>query len=123
MKEIPTKRVDFTLQSTVCLQSMKFALVFSLLLLAACSRSNNLFLGRVETTIGAHQIVVSDCYRTAVPPPDVSASGFRYTPCRDADVLVRANQLVVNGASYGQIGSNDAILIDHGVVSVNGKRR
>ena len=43
----------------------------SLCLLAACSRSNNLLLGRVEAKVGTHDVVVTDCYRTSVPPPQM----------------------------------------------------
>lgn len=91
-----------------------------MLLLAACSRSNNLLLGRVEATVGTHEVVVTDCYRTSVDPPrKISDADYRYTPCRDADVLIRGDQLVVNGTSYGHIRPTDAVLVDHGVVSVH----
>lgn len=95
------------------------------LLLAACSsscsRSNNLLLGRVEETVGTHNVVVTDCYRTSVPPPSqLSANppAFRFTPCRDADVLIRGAELVVNDHSYGPLQEHDGVLVDHGKVSV-----
>jgi hypothetical protein len=88
-------------------------------LLTACSRSNNLFLGRVEATVGAHTVVVTDCYRTSVPAPAKLEVGvYRFTPCRDADVLIRNEELVVNGQAYGRLKPNDAVLVDHSVVSV-----
>ena len=96
-----------------------------LILLSACSRSNNLLLGRVEAAVGAHRVVVTDCYRTSVPPPQkmedaaTDETTYRFTPCREADVLIRGDQLSVNGESYGSIAPTDAILVDHGVVSVN----
>ena len=87
---------------------------------SGCSRSNNLVLGRVEATVGSHRVVVTDCYRTSVPPPQkVEDAVYRFTPCRDADVLIRGDELVVNGQSYGRIKPNDSILVDHSVVSVN----
>src|SRR6185369_14299759 len=92
----------------------------SLALLAACSRSNNLFLGRVEAKVGAHTVVVTDCYRTSVPPPvKEQDSVYRFTPCRDADVVIRNEELVVNGKPYGRLQPNDAVLVDHSVVSLN----
>jgi hypothetical protein len=103
---------------------MKPYLLSAMLLLAACSRSNNLVLGRVEATVGTHEVVVTDCYRTSVDPPQKigdTATGqavYRFAPCRDAEVLVRGDELFVNGASYGHIKSKDAVLVDHGVVSV-----
>ena len=89
------------------------------LLLWGCSRSNNLFLGRVEALVGAHTVVVTDCYRFSVPPPEkIESTSYRFMPCRDADVLIRGDELSVNGKSYGRLNPNDAILVDHGVVSI-----
>jgi hypothetical protein len=69
------------------------------MLLAGCSRSNNLLLGRVEAVVAGHPVIVTDCYRTTAPTPVAEANGARFTPCRDADVLIRSEQLTVNVAS------------------------
>jgi hypothetical protein len=101
-----------------------FALMF---LALACSRSNNLLLGEVEAKVGSHEVKVTDCYRTSVDPPletkerDGSLS-YRFTPCRDADVMIRHDRLMVNGVSYGPISPDESILVDHGVVSIDGRR-
>jgi hypothetical protein len=92
--------------------------------LTACSRSNNLLLGEVQAQVGTHTVRVTDCYRTSVPPPqrlaDVDGqASYRFMPCRDADVRIRAGELTVNGRSYGRIEQGDAVLVDHGAVSVN----
>ena len=85
----------------------------------ACTRSNNLLLGRVEAVVGRHTVVVTDCYRARVPPPQPAGDGVdRFTPCRDADVLIRGEELVVNGRSYGTLSAGDDVLVDHGVVSI-----
>jgi len=98
---------------------LPLALAAALLALAACSSSNNLLLGRVEVKAGGHTIVVTDCYRTSVPPPETFAGGdVHFMPCKDADIWIRGGVLSVNGASYGPIGPADAILVDHGEVSV-----
>jgi len=91
-----------------------------------CSKSNNLLLGRVEEKLGAHLVIVTDCYKTSVPPPQLLKSAndkpfYRFTPCLDADVVIDDNQLIVNGISYGSIGTADTILVDHGKVLVNNK--
>jgi hypothetical protein len=89
-------------------------------LLMSCSRSNNLLLGRVEATVGTHRVVVTDCYRTSVPPPmKLEDAAYRFTPCRDADVLIRNDDLVVNGQAYGHLKPTDSVLVDHSVVSVD----
>ena len=75
--------------------------------------------------MGAHPVVVTDCYRTSVAPPEKLAGAeatqatYRWTPCRDADVLIRGEELLVNGQSYGNVGVHDAILVDHGIVRIN----
>jgi hypothetical protein len=98
---------------------MKSGVLFAMLLLSACSRSNNLLLGRVQAEVGSHTVVVTDCYRTSVPPPQrLGDAVYRFTPCRDADVLIRGDELLVNGQSYGRMNPTDAVLVDHGVVSI-----
>lgn len=99
-------------------------LLLAAVALSSCSRSNNLLLGEVEAQVGRHTVRVTDCYRSSVPPPerlqDVNGQpSYRFMPCRDADVQIRAGELVVNGQSYGRIGETDAVLVDHGKVSVN----
>ncbi|HYL77654.1 MAG TPA: hypothetical protein VEU96_25795, partial [Bryobacteraceae bacterium] len=91
------------------------------LLFSACSHSNNLLLGRVEAVVGTHTVVVTDCYRTSVDPPQKVEGGYRFTPCRDADVWIRGAELVVNGQSYGPLQPTDPVLVDHGVVSINAR--
>ena len=97
--------------------------LLAVILSPACSRSNNLLLGTVQANAGSHHIVVTGCYRLSVDPPreiggPPDESGYRYTPCRDADVLIRGEDAIVNGRSYGHIGPTDSILVDHGVVSI-----
>lgn len=92
--------------------------------LSACSRSNNVFLGEVEAQVGPHTVRVTDCYRTSVPPPERlpevnGQPAYRFMPCRDADVRIEAGELTVNGRSYGRLADTDAVLVDHGQVSVN----
>ena len=97
------------------------------LLFSACGRSNNLLLGRVEANVGGHRVEVTDCYRASVPSPqqlqDLSDGKhvYQFKPCRDADVLIRGDELIVNGKSYGLIKQADSITVDHGRVLVNEK--
>ncbi len=90
------------------------------LLSTSCSQSNNLFMGRVEATVDGHRVSVEDCYRLSVDPPKQIDGGYRYTPCRDADVLIRGEEVTVNGRAYGHIKPGDSILVDHGTVSIGG---
>ncbi|MGH9647027.1 MAG: hypothetical protein ACRD4E_09450, partial [Bryobacteraceae bacterium] len=55
---------------------------------AACSQSNSLLFGEVRATVGTHKVVVTDCYRTSVPLPQMSGDDYRFMPCRDADVVI-----------------------------------
>jgi hypothetical protein len=93
-------------------------------LAVTCGRSNNLLLGRVEANVGGHRVVVTDCYRLEVPQPrEEGAPGgqrtYRFTPCRDARVLIRGAELFVNDQPFGQLRPSDVILVDHGRVSVS----
>ncbi len=88
------------------------------LFLDGCSRSNNLLLGRVEAVVAGHTVVVTDCYRTKVPQPVTESDGATFTPCRDAAVAIRSEQLTVNGTSYGPLTREARVLVDHGRVSV-----
>ncbi len=38
---------------------------------------------------------------------------------RSNNLLIRGDELVVNGQSYGRIKPTDSVLVDHSVVSVN----
>lgn len=93
--------------------------------ITACSKSNNLLLGRVEAKLGTHTIIVTDCYRTSVPPVQSlrdSADGsmfYRFTPCKDADIVIRNVRLTVNGISYEKLSPGDTVIVDHGQVLVN----
>jgi hypothetical protein len=107
---------------------MKTSVLAAMILLSGCSRSNNLFLGRVESEVGSHTAVVTDCYRTSVPPPErLQDEGgqavYRFMPCRDADVRIRGDELVVNGQSYGHLNPADGVLVDHGAVSIQRRSR
>ncbi len=98
-------------------------LLLAAVVLSSCSRSNNLLFGEVQAQVGRHTVRVTDCYRTSVPPPERLADvngqpSFRFMPCRDADVQIRAGELVVNGQNYGRIGDTDTVVVDHGKVLV-----
>jgi len=99
------------------------AAMFGWMALTSCSRSNNLIEGRVEAQVGNHTVVVTDCYRTHVPAPERLQTGdgasCRFAPCRDADVIIRAGELIVNGIAYGHLRDGDAVTVDHGRVLIN----
>jgi hypothetical protein len=107
------------------MKTFRIACLVAAVFFCACSRSNNLLFGRVETAVGGHTVVVTDCYRTSVPPPyqfeDLGRAAYRFTPCRDADVLIRGEELTVNGRSYGRLNPGDDVLVDHGVVKIGRK--
>lgn len=107
---------------------MKTSATVSLILLTlwigACSKSNNILLGRVEEKVGTHIVIVTDCFKTSVPPAQLLKSAsdkpfYRFAPCLDADVVIDGDQLIVNGRSYGAIKQADTVLVDHGKVLVN----
>jgi hypothetical protein len=95
------------------------------LLCSSCSRSNNLLLGRVEAKVGEHKVEVTDCYRLSAPQPQQlndSPDGqhaYAYVPCRDAAVMIRGEELTVNGKRYGLLKHGDVVTVDHGKVLIN----
>jgi hypothetical protein len=101
------------------------SLLLACLLCASCSKSNNLILGRVEALVGNHKVEVTDCYRVDAPRPqrlnDLPGGKrvYSYVPCRDADVLIRGEELIVNGNHYGMLKPGDLVSVDHGKVLVN----
>ena len=97
---------------------MRIAVVCIGLSVLGCSRSNNLLFGRVEAVVAGHTVVVTDCYRTTVPPPVQEPTGATFTPCRDAVVVIHSEQLTVNGTAYGPLGRAAKVLVDHGRVSI-----
>lgn len=104
------------------------SLFWLVITLPACSKSNNVLLGRVEAKVGEHIVIVADCYKTSVPPPqllkgDDAKPFFRFAPCLDADVVFNDDQLIVNGKNYGSVGQQDTVIVDHGVILVNGRMR
>jgi len=105
------------------IETMKIIVTLIALLATACTTENNLFLGRVESVLGTHAVVVTDCYRTSAPAPDqVGVTDYHYLPCKDADVWIKAEELTVNGKAYGKLNPGDGVLVDHGVVSIERKR-
>jgi hypothetical protein len=92
--------------------------VYATLLVGGCSRSNNLLFGRVEAVVAGHTVVVTDCYRTEVPAPVSEAAGATFTPCRDAAVAIRNEELTVNGTAYGRLTADMRVIVDHGRVSI-----
>jgi hypothetical protein len=93
--------------------------------ISSCSKSNNLLFGRVETKLGTHTVVVTDCYRTSVPPAQVekdSMNGstlYHFTPCLDADIVIHNEWLTVNHRAYERLSPGDTVIVDHGQVLVN----
>ena len=113
------------IRNTPTLRRLRCILVACIVMQFACSRSNNLLLGRVESAVAGHRIEVTDCYRTSVPSPrqlpDLpdGKKVYEFMPCRDADVLIRGDELIVNGSSYGVLKQEDVITVDHGKVLIN----
>jgi hypothetical protein len=74
----------------------------------------------VEALVGKHTVVVTDCYRTRVPQPrKVTDTEFQFKPCKDAEVVIRNEELIVNEKAYGKLQPQDAVTVDHGKVLIN----
>ncbi len=99
----------------------------SIIFLQGCNATvHNELMGVEEVVINGHKVVVTDCYRlgkqtaqTIEDAPDKSI--HRFNPCRDADILIKYEELIVNGKSYGMLNRGDRVTLDHHKVLVNGK--
>ncbi|HKV38365.1 MAG TPA: hypothetical protein VJX67_04065 [Blastocatellia bacterium] len=116
-------KMTLGIRSNTAPGAVAIAILASLIPGQGCGKANNLLMGRVEASVGHRLVVVTDCYRTSVAPPEKidDPSGqvtYRFAPCRDAVVVIRGDDLSVNGKSYGHLGPNDGVLIDHGIVSI-----
>jgi hypothetical protein len=93
--------------------------------ISACSKSNNVFLGRIERTLGSHTVVVTDCYRASVPLPEESrdpldgSTIYHFMPCKDAEIIIHHEHLVVNGVAYEKLEPGDTVVVDHGHVLID----
>jgi hypothetical protein len=82
-------------------------------------------LGRVEAMVGEHKVAVTDCYRIDAPRPQRLSDlpdgkhVYSYVPCRDAEVMIRGDELLVNGKQFGVLKPGDVVTVDHGRVLVN----
>jgi hypothetical protein len=105
--------------------SRSVTIAAALLTLAACSRSNNVLLGRVEADINGHRVAVTDCYQFyGIPEPQKLGEGsYRYAPCKDSVVTLQGNSLFVNGTAYGDLAADDSVTVNHGKVLINGISR
>jgi hypothetical protein len=89
-----------------------------------CGRAADNVLGRGEATVAGQRIVGTAIYRLhvsapeALPPLADGAKVYHFTPCRDADILIRGNALIVNQREIGPLHAGDEVIVDHGKVSV-----
>ena len=111
-----------------CVKKIALCLCLCLVfLLQGCNSTiNNELLGIEEVTVNGHTIVVEDCYRigkqTAETIEDAPGRSIhRFAPCRDADVLIKYEELIVNGKSYGMLNKGDTITVHHDKVLINSK--
>ncbi|MGI8654963.1 MAG: hypothetical protein ACR2LC_07075 [Pyrinomonadaceae bacterium] len=120
--------MTFTKRVAGCLcagKTVLFLCLCSAFVFQGCARVEGVLLGRVETKIEDHALVVTDCYRIGgeqlIETVEKSAEGvtYKYVPCRDAVIFIKRGELIVNGKSYGMLGKNDAVTVDHGKVLIN----
>lgn len=76
-----------------------------------------------ETDMGTHHVVVKPGATFTSSSSMTGGDQSRYTfKCGDVAVAILDEQLIVNGKTYGVLKENDSILIDNGVVHVEGKK-
>jgi hypothetical protein len=53
-------------------------------------------------------------------PRESGDSAFEFTPCRDIHITIINEELTVNEMGYGRLNPGDRVLVDRGVVWVQG---
>ena len=78
------------------------------------------------TQMGSHHVVVkpgrSVTTKTNTTSEKSDYESYEFA-CGDVVVKIENEALTVNAKPYGTLYPNDSVSVDHGVVSVNGKRR
>ncbi len=89
---------------------------------SACSRDNNVLMGQLETDMGGHHVVVTNCrqFFGAPKPTKFAATSYRYAPCKDSVVVIQGDTLFVNGLAQGTLAAGDTVIVDQGKVKIHG---
>ncbi|MEO5596831.1 MAG: hypothetical protein ABIQ97_06745 [Lysobacteraceae bacterium] len=101
--------------AALCAAAMLFA--------GACSRENNVLMGQVETDMGGHHVVVTNCrqFFGTPKPTKYAATSYRYAPCKGSVVVIQGDTLFVNGLAQGTLAPGDTVVVDEGKVKIHGK--
>lgn len=86
-----------------------------------CSRDNNVLMGQVETDMGGHHVVVTNCrqFFGTPKPTKFAATSYRYAPCKGSVVVIQGNSLFVNGLAQGRLSPGDTVIVDQGKVKIH----
>ena len=104
---------------------MKVVVVVSLAaLMASCSVRVNTTNPKSETDMGSHHVVVQPGNGFTSSSSTVSGDDAEYEfTSGDVTVVIRNEELIVNGKSYGMLNPGEDVLIDHGKVIVADQER
>lgn len=94
----------------------------AMLLSSACSRDNNVLMGQLETDMGGHRVVVTNCrqFFGTPKPTKFAATSYRYAPCKGSVVVIQGDTLFVNGLAQGTLAAGDTVIVDQGKVKIHG---
>ena len=85
--------------------------------------------GRVAAEIDGHTVIVTDCYRLRDCPvlkleeTEAGEEVYRFAPCRDTEVIIEGDRLLVNGVLYGILNPGSTVLVHENEVVVNREER
>jgi len=83
--------------------------------------------GRQDTsgaiTLGTHKVSVRPrCVTTRINNRFPAGGAIYNLNCGDTAVMIRNEELVINGKSYGRLSEGDAVHIEGGSVFIDGKQ-
>lgn len=77
-----------------------------------------------ETDMGSHHVVVKpgSTFTSSSSSSGGDSETYQYT-CGDVSVEIKNEELIVNNTRYGELTPEADILVDHGIVFVDGEKR
>ncbi len=101
-----------------------WSLLCAMLFFQGCNASmKNRVLGRAWTYVGGHEVVIAPCYWPYTKPDenarDASPETTRKFTCGNTEVVIKNEELFVNGKAHGTLHKGDAIAVENGRLRIN----
>jgi hypothetical protein len=98
--------------------------VGAMLVFQGCNASmKNRVLGRSWTYMGGHEVVIAPCYwpsrKSAGNITDATPNATYQFTCGQTEVVIKNEELFVNGKSYGVLHKGERVGVERGLIRIN----